>query len=228
MAGVESILGVDLGSQPRAALDADLVHVGIGVAQCADPDYALVGLHEGTSLDRTVQPPRLVAENATMFAMVAGELPGPATDGWAAFPVAALIHPGFTRWGETRRIVVQVDELSEDELVGRIAAIVDQSYLDADILPAIHAVIADRLEQLGPCTSQQCDPVVRTLLDLLDDDDDGEISLREMRESSLVMTALRADVDGAGPSWDPRPDGEDDSLSIGVAFHASRVRLVQR
>ncbi len=206
ISGIQTGLGVDLSTAPNETLAADLVHIGMTVERCAAPSYDLVSIHRGVSLDRTARPPRLFAEPVTEYAMVAGEEPGA-----SALPLGTLIHPSVTAWADAPLAVTAIDRIGDDSVSGTLAAVFPQEAIDELLIPAAHAVIQDRVET--------GDPVAETLLGILDDDEDGEITLAEVQQNSLVMTLLRADVD-------TDCDGEEDALSLGVGFHASRVQLV--
>jgi len=83
------------------------------------------------------------------------------------------------------------------------------------------AKVVERENELGPCTPQQCDSVLRTLYGVFDDNLDGIITLSEIKASSLFQTLLRPDLDLDG-------DGTPEHLSIGVGFHAAAVDLFER
>jgi len=217
-----SALGTDLQTAVDEVFAADLVQIGVTMDECASPAYGLVEFARGLELDRGYEPPRLLGDDVTSFAAVAVTgLPDVALDGTAQFPVGQLVHPSADAWIDAFEVVVVIDELSDDEVVGRIATALDGDAAYDVITEAFTAKMADRIEELGPCTPEACDDLVRSMLELFDDDLDGAISLEEVRSESLVASLLRADVD-------VDQDGQEDALSIGVGFHASRVDLYLR
>lgn len=219
ISAIERAIDVDLQGAVTEALDIDLVQIGLTVETCGAPDYALVSLVRGLELDRAQTPPRLVAEEITRFASVArGALPRAATDGKTRFPVGQLIHPIADDWIEANELVVVIDEISADEVRGRLIAGLDAAQAFATVTRGFQAKVVDRMAELGPCTPDSCDPVLRTILDVFDTDRDGGVDIDEVRENSLMRTLLQADLDLDG-------DGTQEAYSVGVGFRASRVRL---
>lgn len=227
LAAATNQLEVDLQAEVDETLAADALHIGVSVTECAEPAWSLVELHRGVALDRVSEPPVLLAEPVTSYAAVAGELPGAAVDGWARLPLGALIHPSEQAWLDAPRVVVEVDEVSDDELAGRLAVAFDGTAAFDAVCRAFHAVVQDRIAELSDCTPRDCDPVLQTLLGLFDLDEDGDVSLEEVRTNNLAVTLLNPDVDG-GPRWDPSPGGRNELLSVGVGFRARRVELFSR
>lgn len=212
--------GVDLQGAVDEALRSDLVQIGMHADRCDEPAYTLLSLSRGVELDRTVDPPRLLAEQVTTWPAVATtDLPGIAIDGTSRFPAGQLVHASVDDWVVARELVVVVDEAWEVGLRGHIAAVVDGRQIRDVITRAFQRKITERIAEAAPCTLDACDDeVALTMLGIFDDNEDGEITLAEVQENSLVMTLLRSDVDTDG-------DGEEDSLSVGVGFHASSVEL---
>jgi hypothetical protein len=60
----------------------------------------------------------------------------------------------------------------------------------------------------------------KTILDLFDDNKDGDITTAEIEMDPLIMALLAPDVDllDATGKFNPRSDGEKDSLSLGLGF----------
>ncbi len=218
ISAIDGYLEVDLQVAVDEALDADLVQITID--QCADPDYAVATVYRGLTIDRSVDPPRMVVAPATDRAALAREeLPAAATEGAARFPVGQLIHASVDTWIEARDLVVDTEWIDDEVLEGRMAAALDQPQAFDVATEALHAKIEERLEELGPCTAEACDELLLTLMGIYDANDDYEITLEELRTNDLNHTLLDADVD-------TDDDGEDDGYSIGLGFSASPVELI--
>jgi len=215
ISAVRQAVDVDLAGAVQEALDADLVQIAVVLDQCAGPDYTLVSLVRGVELDRSFDPPRLLAEPVTAFAAV-GTDGAVATDGTTQFPVGQLVHPFVTEWIDAEELVVDVEFFTETGIEGRMMAVLDYAQEFATVTEAFQRKITDRIDELGAD-----DEVAITMLELFDHDTDGVIELAEVREDSLVQSLLRADVDLDG-------DGVEDALSIGVGFHAAPVDLYLR
>lgn len=215
LSSLTNAITVDLQGAVTEALAADLVQIGVVVDRCADPDYTLVSLVRGLELDRATTPPRMVADDVTSFAAVAID-GGPATDGTSQFPVGQLIHPAADAWIDALELVVDVEAPSDGGLEGRMMAVLPHDQEVEIVTEAFQRKITDRLEELGPE-----DPLVADILGVFDEDEDGAITLEEVRASALTQTLLRADVD-------LDEDGDEDGLSIGVGFHAEPVDLYVR
>ncbi len=219
MSAVYQATLVDLQGAVDEELAADQVLIGLTVEECGAPSYATVSLNRGLSIDRSVEPPVLeVAQVTQRAAVTQGALPAYATGGIARFPVAQLLHASVEDWIESLDVVAMVDSISDDEIVGRLAAVLDADPAYETVTLAFARKMEDRIAELGPCTPEACDQVIRDMLDIFDENEDGVITLDEVRDSSITRTLLRPDVDTDG-------NGESDALSIGVGFHASRVDL---
>ncbi len=219
--------GADLMAVVSATLADDAVHIGVSVETCAETPYSLVELHRGREIDRSVDPPLLLAVDVTEYAMVAsGPLPGAAVHGWSQFPVGSMLHRDEQVWIDGPQFVAEIDAIDDAEVSGNLVAAFDGEQLFATVSGAFQRVVADRIADNPGCTAAACgDETLRTLLGVFDDNEDGEVTLAEIQSNSLVTTLLRPDIDGDGPVW-TTPDGMPDQFSVGVGFHASRVDLI--
>jgi len=94
---------------------------------------------------------------------------------------------------------------------------IPQEDIDNEVIPAVHGTVEGIIAEDCTGTAPDCcaDPesTGETLLGIFDDNEDCMVPLAELRENSLIMTLLRADVDTDG-------DGEEDALSVGVGATA--------
>jgi hypothetical protein len=112
--------------------------------------------------------------------------------------------------------------VSPDGMSGRLGGALRVEEIDAVVFPEIHAIVAAQIA--ADCNAGVCPGGSngQALLDLFDANGDGMVSLEELRESQLISNLFAPDIDlydGEG-FFNPRIDGVNDSLSLGVSFTA--------
>ncbi len=219
ISAIDNAIDVDLQGAVDDALNSDLVQIGMTVETCGAPDFFRVSLVRGLELDRSQEPPVLTGEEVTTWPSQARDaVPAAATDGLTQFPVGQLIHWVADDWIDAHELVAVVQEISDDEVSGYLVAGLDADQTFDVVTRAFQAKVVERQDELGPCTPESCDPVLRDILDIFDTDNNGGVDLEEVRSNTLMQTLLYPDLDLDG-------DGEKEAYSIGVGFHASRVDL---
>jgi len=113
-------------------------------------------------------------------------------------------------------------DIRADRIVGRIGGAIPADAIDLILIPFVeraldHVVARDCPE--GVCASGSFGD---TVLGVFDTDHDGDISVAELRDSTLISALLRPDVDlfDADGRLGPPTDGVYDALSIGLGFTA--------
>ncbi len=105
-------------------------------------------------------------------------------------------------------------------MAGLLGGAVTSEDVDSVILPEVHAVISDVIA--SDCFAGTCAPGSdgELLLNLFDADDDGMVSLDELRDNDLIRSLVAPDLDlfDADGDFNPRVDGVNDSLSFGFGF----------
>ncbi len=221
IAAIDNAIDVDLQAAVAEALEADLVQIVIRRDSCGEPDFEQYSVIRGLEIDRSGERPVIVGDDVTTTPAVArAELPIVATGGVTRFPVGQLIHPVADDWIDARALVVEVDGGGVEVLTGRLSAALDAEQTYAVVTRAFQAKVVERQEELGPCTPEACDDVLRTLLEIFDTDNNGGVDLAEVRSNSLMQTLLAADLD-------LDRDGILESYSLGVGFRATWVDLAR-
>ncbi len=119
---------------------------------------------------------------------------------------------------------------------GKLGGAIKDEDLQNDVLPALHGILEDNINQDCTGTTTGMPPcgcadgaTGQTLLDLFDEqpdrpgtepDGDCVVTLDELKQNSLISSLLSPDVDlfDADGNYNPRQDGVEDSLSLGIAF----------
>lgn len=221
IAAIDNAIDVDLQAAVSEALEADLVQIVIRRDSCGEPDFEQYAVIRGLEIDRSGERPVVVGDDVTTTPAVFGDVGSPivATGGVTRFPVGQLIHPVADDWIDARELVIEVDAGDRfDVLTGRLSAALDADQVYAVVTRAFQAKVVERQEELGPCTPDACDDVLRTLLEIFDTDNNGGVDLAEVRANSLMQTLLAADLDLDA-------DGTPESYSLGVGFRATWVDL---
>jgi hypothetical protein len=133
--------------------------------------------------------------------------------GIGVVPLGALVDfsdTGATGWHPMFPANLHID-LLDGAAEATIAGASGPGFFDVIVEP-FHAYAQAQVEVWGP---------------IFDDDNDGEITLAELRASGLVTGFVRADVDVGGdvlaPPDRPALDGVSDSMSFGFKIHAVDV-----
>ncbi|MBT8496184.1 MAG: hypothetical protein KJO07_24275 [Deltaproteobacteria bacterium] len=117
--------------------------------------------------------------------------------------------------------------LDQDGASGRLGGAITKADVDEVLIPFVHSAI-DRLVGLD-CNGGECTPDSpgEFFLDLLDGNDDGLVSLGELRGHPLVEVLAKPDVDlfDADGALNPRQDGVADALSFAIALDAVGARF---
>lgn len=114
------------------------------------------------------------------------------------------------------RIEADVDD---DALRGRIGGAISEHEIADVLVPAVYQTMVNSVA--ADCPGGRCEPGSNgeTFLTFFDHDSDGMIELREVRESSTVMSLLAPDMDLHGCDYTK------ESLSVGVGFTAVPARF---
>lgn len=126
---------------------------------------------------------------------------------------------------------ISVNSVSDTALTGGIlGGAVTEEALDADIMPALHGILADTIGEDCTGTAAPCcedGSTGQLLIDLFDESEpqDCMVTLEELKNNSLISSLLAPDVDlfDGDPSagnFAPRKDGVKDALSLGIGFTA--------
>jgi hypothetical protein len=167
---------------------------------------------------------RLAGATRTMVGMIgSGEL----IAGPGQMP-AELVLPGvpepFAVQLEGARIYVSI---TGDRLQGTLAGAIREEDIDTAILPVILEGVAVSIER--DCVGTVCEDNTNgdVFLELFDGNQDGDVTLEELRSSSLINALFRPDVDlfDQNGRFSPRTKGIEDSLSIGFGFTAVPARF---
>ncbi len=127
-------------------------------------------------------------------------------------------HP--TRWNRGFGMAIELDEGAE-EASGRLGLALEEGYLEIVAEP-MAAYFSDRL---AAGTSE--------LAADMDSDEDGVVTPEEFSANSTIRSLLAPDLDmvieeAGGVEYCPLCDGEKDSLSFGLGFHAVPVEVQSR
>jgi hypothetical protein len=140
-----------------------------------------------------------------------------ARDGIALIPLGAMMDladTGVAEWHATYPSLIRI-ELSAGEASGTIAG---------GLAPGYHDVVARGFLPYAQAGLDRDDP---DIVNLVDPGVDGTLSIAELEASAAFETYLRADLDAGGDVLDPPTipalDGEPESYSFGVTFHALDV-----
>lgn len=117
--------------------------------------------------------------------------------------------------------------LTGDRIEGRIAGAIPEEAVDRVLIPIIHTALLRAIERDCPEAVCESGSFGEILLEVFDEDRDGAMELDEFRNHDLVQALLESDVDlhDENGDLDPRSDGVDDGLSLGVTFTAVPARL---
>lgn len=172
---------------------------------CATPEDLVCGAHlSGAGTFGVITPAGPLTEGT----LASGRLAFGPGDAWIAVSLLGETALVPIAWAQVRARL-GAEELDQGILAG---AITDDD-VDTAVLPALHAgaaAIVARDCDGGPCPSGS---EGEAMLGLFDTDDDGDITLEEVRANGLLASLLAPDLDLDG-------DGTNDALSIGVGFTA--------
>ena len=117
--------------------------------------------------------------------------------------------------------------VTSDRLDGRIAGAIPEEAVDDVLIPVIYKALLRAIER--DCPDGVCEPdsFGDILLAVFDNDADGTLELDEFRDDELVQALLASDVDlfDEDGMLNPRSDGINDSLSLGVSFTAVPAQI---
>lgn len=120
----------------------------------------------------------------------------------------------------------EVDVSATALTAGRLGGAVPDTYMQENVLPQIAETIDFVTTRDCFGTAPNCcdvDSDGETVVNLFDTDDDCEVTLQELYDSSLLDIVLAPDVDLLDEEGLDGSDGEDDSLSLGIGFTAVRA-----
>ncbi|HET6614045.1 MAG TPA: hypothetical protein VFG83_18725 [Kofleriaceae bacterium] len=110
-------------------------------------------------------------------------------------------------------------------MTGVLGGAITQESIDNDILPVVQMFMNDAFT--ADCNTDNADMTCECTsgstgetLQAFDIDDSCDISVEDLKNSSLVMSGLKADLDLFDANGDPGQDGVNDSLSAGLGFTA--------
>jgi len=221
----------DLQPDIDSSLAADELLLGMSIDACARPAFERVELQRGLAIDRSVSPPRLDARSETTLAAVRAPSRDDhtAVQGEARFPLTALLIAADAPWLDGIALTVRLDTVTDAELRGVLAIAFDPAEATAALLPVLAVAISTRIEG---CPDACADPDGLTLRDTYDVDMDGVVTAEELAANRVLQVLLQPDVDlltavDGVPTYWPGHDQVDDSISLGLRFHATRVELVE-
>jgi hypothetical protein len=109
-----------------------------------------------------------------------------------------------------------------ERLVGTFGGAVIEDEFRAAYLPALQLAIRAIVDDDCPDGACPDDSLGATVLALFDTDADGDVTLEELDDNSLINSLFAPDVDmfDADGNFAPRTDERKESLSIGLAFTA--------
>lgn len=145
------------------------------------------------------------------------------TAGGGRLPLALVLpNTNETIVFKLRAAAIDAD-ISAGTLDGVIAGAVVGDDIDRVLLPALQlglqAAVDDSCGTTDPCPSGSLGSMI---LNQFDDNNDGIVSVDELRGDSLVNSLLTPDLDllDSGGNYNPGYDGVNDSLSFAVRFTA--------
>ena len=139
-------------------------------------------------------------------------------------------------YGARMDVTVAETTLGTSGSPGKLGGAIKEEDLQNDVLPALHGILEDNINEDCTGTTTGAPPcgctdggTGQTLLDLFDEepdragtepDGDCVVTLDELKNNSLISSLLAPDVDlfDADGNFNPRDDGVKDSLSLGIAF----------
>lgn len=113
--------------------------------------------------------------------------------------------------------------ITADGMAGAIGGAIIEADIDRVLMPvlqlALQEMVNEDCDENGVCTASS---LGQTVLNLFDRDDDGVVTLEEVRDNALIRSLFTPDVDlfDQDGNYNPRADGVKDSLSFGVRFTA--------
>lgn len=123
---------------------------------------------------------------------------------------------------------VECDADGTGVMNGHLAGGITKEQVHDDILPALHESFG--ITVAADCTGTTCTPgsAGESLLNLFDENGDGNITLIELENSLILTNLLAPDMDllDAEGFYNPNQDGELDTLSFGVGFTAVGAQFI--
>lgn len=154
-------------------------------------------------------------------AMVGDVIDGQLVAQYGAIPMQIAL-PGaeepFTLNLQAGRIEARFDG---DELTGLIGGVLDEDSVRDELVPVIHAAVANSVS--ADCDENGCTPDSNgaTMVNIFDADGDFQVSLAEVRDNELVVALLEPDIDMyADGQLNPDCDEVTDVLSFSIGFTA--------
>jgi hypothetical protein len=200
-------------------------------AACTDADDMVCGNHlqGGASFDLHVDSP--MGDESRLYADIIG---GKLTAGPGNVTIQiSLVDGGDNLTLNLIGTKVEIATISETGLIGgKLGGAITEKDLDTVVLPALAGIIDGVIAEDCDVNATPCCPdgsTGETLLDLFDEDPkDCMVTLEELQNNSLIASLLAPDVDllncpaeDSDPSectYEPRVDGVEDSLSLGLGF----------
>jgi hypothetical protein len=190
-------------------------------APCKSPEDAICGSHldGATAFD--------IAADSRRDAVIGGDIVNAHFNGGPGSVTIQLALVGgappitFNMIGARADVGVNPDSMD----AGRLGGAITEEELQSNVLPGIHSALI--ASSAGDCTGEApecCTPGSsgELIMDLFDTDGSCEVTLEEFRNNSLIASLLAPDVDllDETGAFNPRQDGVDDSLSLGIGFSA--------
>lgn len=227
--------GAPLDSAMADALLSDRIRWVLLVSRCADSSYRRVSLHHATVVDRSRGVARVRLTEDGGYAAVgsindAGTIV--ATEGKAPAPLASFFDVAAAEeepvWLEGAALAVEVCPDAGDTVSLRAGIAIPSDVARASLVDALSrsfgAIVAADVGCPMACSTE----AAAYLLALFDADGDGAITGAEVEAADATDTLLAPDVDmlaldeGQAVFW-PGHDDVADSLSLGIAMHATRA-----
>lgn len=224
-------MNLDVQGRAEDALAADAFPIVVTIDTCADPSATLFELHQGLEVDRRFDPPRVRIGDQTPHPAVGPGSGLLASGGQSRFPVVGLFDLTHTRWIDGWNLSFELTAASADRIEGRLALGLDAEAFFDESTEAMLEYVEQTIAETPGCPSD-CEPdsPAASMLSIFDENQDGVITLDELRQNSLIEILTRPDLDlltiedGEQVYW-PSRDGELDTISFGVGFEATAVEV---
>jgi len=120
---------------------------------------------------------------------------------------------------------VEVETMENGLMSGIIGGGIPEDQLTTQVIPGIADVVVATFNDSCALEGEECvcDSTGDTLAGLFDEDMNCEVTREEVTMNRIVSSLLTPDIDllDADGNFNPRSDGESDSLSVGLGFTAA-------